>query len=334
MAVLENKVILSLEDLEEQLGSTKLNVFAQNAETSFLESTERIAEYIAAHRDIRAIFVSGPTSSGKTTFTDRLVTHLLELGKTAYRMSLDDYYQIDILKYDEDGRPDYESLGMIDTSLVSDKIDRILSGEPTTMSQFDFSKRVRVTGDLLPTAHLKKDGLLLVEGLHGLSADISGIIPREKWVGIFIMPWGEVVADRRLIETQQIRLLRRIVRDSRHRGAHALATLDYWPMIVSSERHYFAEYLANADFYVNSMLSYESLVIAPLALRDIRASMADYEAGDLKPSVFMKNTLPPKSFADLPRAVAMAEQLLHDLPRIPEAPLHIVPPDSILNEFL
>jgi hypothetical protein len=95
------------------------------------------------------------------------------------------------------------------------------------------------------------------------------------------------VADRRLIETQQVRLLRRIVRDSRHRGAHALATLDYWPMIVSSERHYFAEYLANADFYVNSMLSYESLVIAPLALQDIRNAMESYEKGDLKPSVFM-----------------------------------------------
>ncbi len=334
MAVLENKVILSLEDLEEQLGSTKLAAFADNAESSFLARTEEIADYIAAHRDIRAIFVSGPTSSGKTTFTDRLVSHLLHLGKTAYRMSLDDYYQIDILKYDEDGRPDYESLGMIDTSLVSEKIDRILSGEPTTMAQFDFSKRVRVAGDLLPTAHLKKDGLLLVEGLHGLSADISGIIPREKWVGIFIMPWGEVVADRRLIETQQVRLLRRIVRDSRHRGAHALATLDYWPMIVNSERHYFAEYLANADFYVNSMLSYESLVIAPLALADIRSAMESYERGDLKPSVFMKNTLPPKSFADLPKAILMAEQLLHDLPRIPEVPPHIVPSDSILNEFL
>jgi uridine kinase len=334
MAVLEKKVILSLEDLEEQLGSTKLHLFAQKAEDSFLKRTEQIAEYIASHRDIRAIFVSGPTSSGKTTFTDRLASHLLELGKTAYRMSLDDYYQIDILKYDEDGRPDYESLGMIDTSLVSEKIDRILSGEPTTMAQFDFSRRIRVAGDLLPTAHLKKDGLLLVEGLHGLSADISGIIPREKWVGIFIMPWGEVVADRRLIETQQVRLLRRIVRDSRHRGAHALATLDYWPMIVNSERHYFAEYLANADFYVNSMLSYESLVIAPLALQDIRTAMEAYRNNDLKPSVFMKNTLPPKSFADLPKAVLMAEQLLHDLPRIPEVSPHIVPADSILNEFL
>jgi len=334
MAVLEKKVILSLEDLEEQFGSTKLDLFAQKAELSFLESTEKIADYIVSHRDVRAIFVSGPTSSGKTTFTDRLVSRLLDLGKTAYRMSLDDYYQIDILKYDEDGRPDYESLGMIDTSLVSEKIERILSGEPTTMSLFDFSKRVRVTGDLLPTAHLKKDGLLLVEGLHGLSADISGIIPREKWVGIFIMPWGEVVADRRLIETQQIRLLRRIVRDSRHRGAHALATLDYWPMIVSSERHYFAEYLSNADFYVNSMLSYESLIIAPLALADIRSAMESYGRGDLKPSVFMKNTLPPKAFADLPRAIAMTEQLLHDLPRIPAAPVRIVPSNSILNEFL
>ena len=64
MAALENKVILSLEDLEEQLGSAKLDLFAQKAESSFLESTEKIADYIVSHRDVRALFVSGPSSSG------------------------------------------------------------------------------------------------------------------------------------------------------------------------------------------------------------------------------------------------------------------------------
>jgi len=334
MAILENKITLSLEDLEDQLGSAKLPRFIHETESKFLRRTKEVADYIYRNKQIRAIFVSGPTSSGKTTFTDRLVTSLSAMGREAFRVSLDDYYSIDQLQFDEEGRPDYESLTTIDTQLASEKIRSLLRGQDTIMPAFDFHKRVRTAEDLLSTASLPADGLLLVEGLHGLSPEIAGLIPRELWVGIFIMPWGEVVADRRLIGSQEVRLLRRIVRDSRHRGAHALATLDYWPMIVSSEQHYFSEYLESADFYVNSLLTYESMVIAPLALKDILYALDQFEKETLAPSVFLAYSEPRKPYADLPKALKMAHSLAHDLARIPAAPPGIVPADSILNEFL
>jgi len=334
MAVLENKITLSLEDLEEELGSSKLPRFIRDTEDAFLRKTAEVAEYIADQPCIRAIFVSGPTSSGKTTFTDRLVTSLTAMGKTAYRLSLDDYYSIDQLQFDADGRPDYESLGTIDTTLASENITRLLRGETVTMPSFDFHRRVREPEEFLSKARLENGGLLIVEGLHGLSPAISGMIPRELWVGIFIMPWGEIVADRRLIGSQQVRLLRRIVRDTRHRGAHALATIDYWPMITASEINYFPEYLAAADFYVNTMLTYECMVIAPLALAEIKSSLELYGQNTLDPSVFLTYTEPRKPFADIGKALAAASQLVHDLARIPPAPSSIVPPHSILNEFL
>lgn len=334
MAVLENRITLSLEDLEEHLGALKLPRYIRESEEAFLDRTNEIAKYIVSHPEIRAIFVSGPTSSGKTTFSDRLITKLMTLGKTALRMSLDDYYSVEKLQFDSVGRPDYESLSTIDTQLACENIKTLLAGGTALTPVFDFHLRLRASTVSCPRVCLEEDGLLLVEGLHGLSPEIAGLIPREMWVGIFIMPWGEVVADRRLIESRDVRLLRRIVRDVRHRGAHALATIDYWPMIAASEQFYFPEYLASADFYVNSLLSYESIVIAPIALADIKDALQQYENNTLAPSVFLNYSNPPKPYADLPAALSAAHQLVHDLSRIPSADPGIVPADSILNEFL
>lgn len=334
MAVLENRVTLSLEDLEENLGVLRLPKFIRDTEKAFVDRTREIAEYAVSNPQVRAIFISGPTSSGKTTFTDRLVTCLTYMGKTAMRMSLDDYYNVEKLRFDDDGRPDYESLTTIDTVMACDNIKSLLAGELTSMPVFDFRLRLRANQVTYPRKSLPQDGYLLVEGLHGLSPDISGLIPRELWIGVFIMPWGEIVSDRRLIGSKRVRLLRRIVRDVRHRGAHALATIDYWPMIEASEMNYFSEYLENADFFVNSILTYESMVMAPLALADIQNSLKKYEENCLEPSIFMSNTDPPKAYADLPAALAIARQLVHDLSRIPSIDPLDVPSDSILNEFL
>jgi uridine kinase len=217
MAQLQNRITFSLEDLEEQLGESRLPVFVRKAEEEFINKTREIADYVMCHPDIQAVFVSGPTSSGKTTFTDRLASCLFSLGKSALRISLDDYYNISELKFDIDGRPDYESLATIDAQLASENIQMLLNGESVQLPVFDFHRRERNPICMSPVTRLDEHGIVLVEGLHGLSPYISGQIPRESWLGIFIMPWGDVVSDRRLIESQQVRLLRRIVRDVRHR---------------------------------------------------------------------------------------------------------------------
>jgi len=333
MAVLQNRITLSLEDLEEQLGEKKLPAFIRDTEDAFLRRTEEVAAFIETNPGIRAVLVSGPTSSGKTTFTDRLVRSLEARGRHALRLSLDDYYNVAELRFDRDGRPDYESISTLDIDLAAENIKSLISGEPVELPLFDFATRMRLPHQG-KTTRLQDDGFVLVEGLHGLSKEILDAVPREHRVGIFIMPWGEVVADRRLIETQEIRLLRRIIRDVRHRGAHALATIDYWPMIASSEQQYFTDYLTAADFYVNSFLTYESMVVAPLALADIREAITCYDHGELAPSVFLGKFREHKEFADLPRAMAWARQLAFDLARIPAAPKTIVPPCSILQEFI
>lgn len=334
MAKLSSRHIISVHDLEKQLGVNRLPAFIHDAETEFLDMTDRIVQHIASHPGVKAVFVSGPTSSGKTTFTERLAMGIRKIGRNALRLSLDDFYDVKDIQFDEYGRPDYESVSTIDILLAGRAIQDLLFDKPVLIPEFNFLTRQREWPDSSDTTRLGQDGIVLVEGLHGLAPEIVEHLPRESWIGAFIMPYGDIVADKKLFSSEEFRLLRRIVRDERHRGAHALATIDYWPMISSAEKKYFESYLARADFYVNSILSYESLVIAPIAREDIRIALERHKKGDLEPSVFLARTLPPKDFAQIDLAVARAEQLLHDLSRIPEVPHSIVPNHSILQEFI
>lgn len=334
MAQLSSRRVLSLQDLEMQLGVNKLPGFIHEAETEFLAMTHTVVDYITDNPAIRAVFVSGPTSSGKTTFAEKLAAGLRGKGRSALRLSLDDYYNIQELEFDPDGRPDYESLSTIDADVAAKNITDLLRGEPVLLPRFDFQTRKRDDGQNGASIRLEPDGIILVEGLHGLSGAISGVIPRNERIGVFIMPYGDIIGDKKLFRSGDFRLLRRIVRDERHRGAHALATIDYWPMIEASEKLYFDEYLAEADFYVNSFLSYETLVIAPAARADIETALRQLEDGTIEPSVFMARTMPPKKFADLNTAVSRARQLYHDLSRVPDVDPVLVPEHSILQEFI
>jgi uridine kinase len=189
-------------------------------------------------------------------------------------------------------------------------------------------------GDPSNAICLGDDGVLVVEGLHGLSPRISGECPAEKCSKVFIMPYGNVYCDSKLMDSNEIRLLRRIIRDYRHRSAHALATIDYWPMIQKSEEQYYEEYLTCADYHVNSFLAYESLIVAPMAKGDISEALDKALKGSIEPSVFMEKSPTGKPFADLSTALVKANKLMGHLGKIPVISPEQVPAESILNEFI
>lgn len=333
MANLSDKIRVSIDDLEDMLGVFGLPDFIRKAEARFVRQTVEVAEDVIAHPDIKVVFVSGPTSSGKTTFTDRLVSEVEKRGKRAIRLSLDDYYNLEALNFDEEGRPDFESVSTLDMRLASMDLARLVSGDEVVTPTFDFKIRQRVESDK-PALSIGENGLVVVEGLHGLCDETTGSFSKEQYLGIFIMPYASVMSDRRLLDSDDLRMLRRIVRDVRHRGAHALTTIDYWPMIQNSEQDYYRDYLTKADYHVNSFLAYEPLVIAALAKRDIEEALAAYDQGILAPSVFMEKSNVRKDFANIEKAVAKARMLHGWLDMIPQAKETFVPKTSILNEFL
>ena len=333
MANLSDKIRVSIDDLEDMLGVFGLPDFISKAESRFVRQTAEVADEVLRRPKVKVVFVSGPTSSGKTTFTDRLVSELIKRGKTAIRLSLDDYYNTTALSFDEDGRPDFESVETLDMRLASIDLAKLVSGDPVVTPTFDFKVRKRVDSGK-PPIQIGKNGIVVVEGLHGLCDITTGSFDKEQYLGIFIMPYASVMSDRRLLDSDDLRMLRRIVRDVRHRGAHALTTIDYWPMIQNSEQNYYRDYLTRADYHINSFLAYEPLVIAAMAKRDIAEALDAYDQGLLAPSVFMERSVPPKDFANIEKAVAKARMLETWLDQIPQARETFVPRTSILNEFL
>ncbi|MEA4890873.1 MAG: hypothetical protein VB070_15560 [Clostridiaceae bacterium] len=330
MAELTKMIRVSIGELEDQLGVQKWPLYARACEQVFQDRIGRIAGRIAAEPEIRAVFVSGPTASGKTTFADRLAQALYSAGRRTRLISLDDYYKTGDILFDSQGRPDYESIDTLETDHMVSDFAALLAGRTVQLPTFDFVQRRQI---VLPEKKIVLDDgdLILVEGLHGLSGLVAGHLPRRQILGIFIMPWCTLLDGRQLLGSRDLRILRRISRDVLHRGSTALSTLDYWPMIDQTEQQFFPPYLARADEYVNSCLPYEFCVVAPLAAAQIRASLEQYELGWLPGSIYRNNQ---QGYADLPSAVEEARDLLKACRRIPVADTGIVPEQSILREFI
>ncbi len=311
------------------MGEKRLMLKAAAQEKAFSDQLEALARQAADPR-IRAVLLSGPTASGKTTTSHRLEDLLLSLGRSPVVLSLDDYYGTEAIGYDAEGRPDYESIGTLAVDLIARDIPALMRGEPVLTPTFDFKTRTR-RFDVGKPRQLAENGILLVEGLHALADEIADPLPAGQCLRIFLMPYGALHRDRQLLDSRDIRILRRIARDVSHRGSTALATIDYWPMLDQTEREIFPPYLAKADFMLNSALPYEFLVVAPAACRSIRESLRQYADGTLPGSVYHIHAT---GYANLELALREARRLEAAISHIPAAPPVFVPPTSILHEFI
>lgn len=330
MAELTRMILVSIEELENELGVIKWPRFVDACEERFQERLRQIAAEIMNQSSIKAIFVSGPTASGKTTFSHRLARILQDNGHPTRIVSLDDYYLTTIVEYDADGRPDFESISTLDTGQMVEDFRDLLAGREVQLPTFDFKARKRIL-EPEKKIFLRDEDMIIVEGLHGLSPEIAGHFPHQQYYGVFIMPWCTLLNGRQLLGSSDLRKLRRISRDVRHRGSTALSTLDYWPMIDHTEEKFFPEYLAGADAYINSCLAYEFSIIAPLAADFLRQSLDQHAGGKLPGSVYRINR---DGYADLETALAEASSLLATCECIPSTDKNNVPPLSILNEFI
>ncbi|MDD2533971.1 MAG: hypothetical protein PHC86_04675, partial [Eubacteriales bacterium] len=166
MAQLNQMSILTIEDLEESLGVNKFGAYVESCEARFEDQIKSVVSRAAQDLRIQAIFVSGPTSSGKTTFSRRLATAVAALGRRAEVISLDDYYQVSTTRYDEWGRPDFESIDTLDTDLMVSHFSDLLALKTVVLPVFDFVTRSRsYPADRAMT--LQANDLIIVEGLHG-----------------------------------------------------------------------------------------------------------------------------------------------------------------------
>lgn len=219
-----------------------------------------IADSIAdanASRGMRLVLISGPSSSGKTTFAKRLGIQLRILGMNPVLISLDDYF-VDREKtpLDENGDYDYEALEAIDLDLFNDHLRRLAAGESVSIPRYDFISGTSLK-DCTPLT-LDERSILVIEGIHGLNPRLTPGIPDDLKFKIYISCFTTVAMDNiSRIPTTDNRLLRRLIRDYRTRGSDAVKTLARWPSVRRGEQKHIFPYQENADVMFNSSLFYE-----------------------------------------------------------------------------
>lgn len=330
MAETGNMKYYTISDLEDQLGHKKLSHFIRDNEVNIMADIATIAYQAAWDVDIKAVFISGPTSSGKTTFTERLSAAFHMHGRPTCQISLDDYYRDGFKPEYYDGRPDFERIYTLDVDLFLEQLESLRSGRETWIPSFNF-----ITGRREYHEHKKlrmpPRAIILIEGLHGLNEKMAGQLDRKSYLGVMIMPWAGLASDRKLLNPRDIRIFRRMSRDVNHRGTSALSTIDYWPMIDQSEAEIFPSYLARADFFVNSALAYEFMVIPPIACKQLQNELDLYRSGASMDQFML---LHGEHFVDAKRAVEEAERLLEAAGTLPVISAKNIPLNSILNEFI
>ena len=214
---------------------------------------------------IRLICIAGPSSSGKTTFANRLRIELLSRGIRPIRVSIDDYYlPKDAVPKDENGDPDLEDVKALDIELFNKNISDLIEGYEVELPKFDFTLGRRVKGRTLKVG---LDEPIIIEGIHALNDMLTNSIPRHQKFKIYIAPQAQINFDNQNpMSLTDLRLLRRIVRDYQFRNASALETLEMWPSVRKGEFKWIYDNQEGADFVFNSFLVYELSVMKKYAL--------------------------------------------------------------------
>lgn len=258
----------------------------------------------------RVIMIAGPSSSGKTTFAQRLSIQLRVNGLKPLNISVDDYFvEKTNTPLDEEGKPDYEALEAVDLRLFNRDINTLINGGEVEIPSFNFQKGKReYNGRKLK---MSEGEVLVIEGIHGLNPGLTSEIKQENKFSIYISAITSMRIDRHnRITTTDLRLIRRMVRDNRYRGTAAPRTIEMWPSVRKGEEKNIFPFQENADVMFNSSLVYEIPMLKPLAL----------------PLLYEINK-------DMPQ-YAEARRLIEFLSYFVSAPNDLVPANSILREFI
>ena len=228
----------------------------------------QIADHIAANQEnIRIILIAGPSSSGKTSFAQRLRIQLRVNGLRPVMISLDDYFlNREDTPLNEKGEYDYESLDALDTKLFNENMLNLLAGREVQIPRYNFITGKREWKENAFLA-IQKDQPIIIEGIHGLNEYLTKAIPRINKYKIYISALTQLNIDaHNRIPTTEVRFLRRLVRDYQFRGAKALKSIRQWPDVRAGEEKYIFPFQEDADALFNSALIYEIGVLKAYAV--------------------------------------------------------------------
>lgn len=269
-----------------------------------------IADKIAKKQGIKMILIAGPSSSGKTTFAQRLEIQLLLNGLKPVTLSVDNYFveRCDTPKL-EDGSYNFECIEAIDLELLNNHLTKLLNGEEVEIPEFDFKVGTkRYNGNKMKLA---EDEVLVMEGIHCLNDKLTSSIPKEQKYKIYISALTVLNMDIfNRISTTDTRFIRRMVRDYQFRGYSAKDTIDVWPKVNKGEVKNIFPFQESADSIFNTSLIYELGALKNIAMKLL---------GEITPN--------DKQYAE-------AKRMMNMLKFFEPIPSELIPTNSLIKEFL
>lgn len=286
--------------------------FVKKCEREFEERLSAAVERVCEHKDIRLISLSGPTCSGKTTAANKLTDHLEARGKKVHVVSIDDfYYDREVLLARADNDPDtdidYDSEETIDLEELRRCVEQVFTDEPTQIPKFDFLTGRR-SGYV--TIDADENDMFIFEGIQAVYPSVTALFKKFSYKSVYISVESGLEVAGRSFSTDEIRLMRRIVRDHNFRGASPEFTLYLWDSVRANEELSIFPYAVDCDYFINSTMPYELNMLAP----------------------FLRSLLPTVPGDDVHRA--QAEAMLAKLDGIEPLSPKLLNADSLYYEFL
>ena len=309
----------TIDNLNERIAKGEFAQIVHESERLYEDDISLAAELIIERlNELRMVMISGPSSSGKTTTTIKLEQKLTKRGYKFKALNVDHYFfDLDLHPKDEFGDYDFETPQALDLELINEHLSKLSKGEKVLIPSYDFRTGTR-TLNVTPLK-LEKNELLLIDSLHGLYPDFSKDISAEVKFKLYLEPLLQMKdPDGKYIRWTDLRLIRRMLRDSIHRAYNPQQTLEHWHYVRSSELRNIIPYSNTANFIISSGMAYE----VPLYAHKMMDKFAEWDK---------KYKGDPLKIDAYERASRLHKVLSSVTPVSDDSP---VPKDSVLREFI
>jgi uridine kinase len=277
------------------------------------------AELIKERKDeLKMVMVSGPSSSGKTTTTLKLEMKLNKMGMKFVPLIVDNYFfDLELHPKDEFGDYDFETPQALDLELINEHLKRLADGEVVKIPYYDFKQGKRYLERTPLQIHA--DEVLLIDSLHGLHPEFSRAIPAAQKFKLYLEPLLQMkMPDGQYIRWTDLRLIRRMLRDSVHRAYNPEQTLLHWHYVRSSEKRNILPYSGTADYIINTSMPFEVPIYRPKLLESFREWEMKFNGDPLREDAYTRA-------ARVRKMLEAIEPVEDDSP---------IPGDSVLREFI
>jgi uridine kinase len=308
----------TVDGLNKRIGSGEIQDIVMESETAYSQDINAVESAILGNRaEIKLVIIAGPSSSGKTTTTNKIALRLAEKGLTFVELNLDNYYfDLEMHPKDEFGDYDFETPHALEIELINRHLKDLLAGKEIQMPFYDFKTGKR-SPKTTPTRLLKND-ILLIDSLYGIYPPLTEGL-QDTFYKVYIEPLLQLKCkDGEYVRWTDIRLMRRMLRDAATRASDYGQTLTHWHYVRSGELRSILPYISSADYIVNSGMPYELPVYQPKLVSYFEKWAREYKDDPLRQDAYNR--------------AARVHALLDSITPVTDE--SVVPTDSVLREFI